>query len=341
MSNNTSVESFIEPERYELFENPAFGEVSRRQFFRIVGGGVVVALLLGDSAFGQRRGSRGGAAPKEIGAWLHIGEDGLVTVYTGKAEVGQNIRTSLTQVVAEELHTPVERIRLVMADTELTPFDMGTFGSRTTPDMASQLRRVAAAAREELIDLAAEAGEGRPGDADRQGRQGRRAGRQAFLRLRRADQGQEAHARRQRRGSDHARRQVDRRRRSVPKVDGRSFVTGAHQYASDVKRPGMLIGKVLRPPSFKATLVSVKTAAAEAMPGVMVVHDGDFVGVAAPSERQAAEALAAIQADWRETPQPSAKDLFKHLKDHAGGGGRGGRGGFGGGRTRAARSRMG
>ncbi len=124
----------------------------------------------------------------------------------------------------------------------------------------------------------------------------------------------------------------------MPKVDGRAFVTGAHPYASDVKRPGMLVGKVLRPPSFKATLVSVKTAEAEALPGVTVVHDGDFVGVAAPSEREAEDALDAVQAEWRETPQPSAKELFKYLKDHAGAGG----GGFGrAAATRAARSRKG
>src|SRR6185503_12711334 len=103
---------------------------------------------------GQRRG--GGQRPQNIGAWLHIAKDGTITVFTGKVEVGQNVRTSLTQAVAEELRAPVSSIRLVMADTQLTPFDSGTAGSRTTPDMASQFHRVAAAARELLIDLAAE-----------------------------------------------------------------------------------------------------------------------------------------------------------------------------------------
>ena len=74
--------------------------------------------------------------PREIGAWLHIGEDSAVTVYTGKVEIGQNIRTSLAQVVAEELRAPLKSIRVVMADTALVPFDAGTFGSRTTPAMA-------------------------------------------------------------------------------------------------------------------------------------------------------------------------------------------------------------
>ena len=86
------------------------------------------------------------ALPNDIAAWLHIGEDGKTTVFTGKAEMGQNIRTSLSQAVAEELHVPVHSVQMVMGDTQLTPFDMGTFGSRTTPVMNLQLRRVAAAA---------------------------------------------------------------------------------------------------------------------------------------------------------------------------------------------------
>jgi isoquinoline 1-oxidoreductase len=150
-----------EPERYELHEDSAGWELSRRQFFQIVGGGIAVALILNEiveaQAPSQRKGRRGGGSvPQEIGAWLHVGEDSAVTVYTGKVEIGQNIRTSLTQVVAEELHVPLDRIALVMADTQLVPYDFGTAGSRTTPAMASQLRRVAAAAREALIDLAAE-----------------------------------------------------------------------------------------------------------------------------------------------------------------------------------------
>src|SRR5205085_6664490 len=94
--------------------------------------------------------------PKEIGGWLHIGEDGAVTVFTGKVEGGQDIRTSLTQGGAEELRVPPAAVTMVMGDTDRTPYDMGTFGSRTTPTMAPQLRKAAAAARELLLDLAAE-----------------------------------------------------------------------------------------------------------------------------------------------------------------------------------------
>ena len=154
MSQTPISDVYLEPERYELHSDgsPHCSKMARRQFFKVLGGGIVV-LFTATSALAQRRqggrGNRraGGDTPSELGAWLHVGEEGVVTVYTGKAEVGQNIRTSLTQVVAEELPTPLDSIRLVMGDTDLTPYDRGTFGSRTTPTMAPQLRKAAAAAR--------------------------------------------------------------------------------------------------------------------------------------------------------------------------------------------------
>ncbi len=94
--------------------------------------------------------------PKTLDSWLHISENGEVTAFTGKVEVGQNVRTSLAQQVAEELRVPLSSVRLIMGDTELTPYDMGTFGSRTTPQMGMQLRKVSASARAVLIQMAAE-----------------------------------------------------------------------------------------------------------------------------------------------------------------------------------------
>ncbi len=132
--------------------------MKRRDFFAVLGGGIVVLLddeIYAQETGGPRRGAAG-AAPVEIGAWLHIGESGVVTVYTGKVEVGQNARTSLTQAVVEELHAPPSSVNIEMADTDLTPFDIGTVGSMTTPRMWPQIRRAAAAAREMLLDLAAQ-----------------------------------------------------------------------------------------------------------------------------------------------------------------------------------------
>jgi isoquinoline 1-oxidoreductase len=336
-----TLDTLFEPERYELREGPAYTfALDRREFLKTLGAGLVVLGLIervdAQESGGGRRGGRGGApAPKEIGAWLHVGEDGRVTVYTGKAEVGQNIRTSLTQVVADELRLAPASIAMVMADTKLTPFDMGTFGSRTTPDMAARLRKVAAATRELLLDRAAETWKtDRATLSANDGKVGRKgsdetldyaalAKGQALAKAVVADDVPTTPA-----GSwqvaGHA----------ATKVDGHSFVTGQHEYASDMKLPGMLHGKVLRPPSFGATLVSLDAKAAEAMPEVKVVRDGGFVGVAAPTEHQAAKALAALEATWKTDPsRVSNKDLFDHLKKPSTGGGGGGA--FGGGNAQA------
>jgi nicotinate dehydrogenase subunit B len=151
----------LEPERYEIHASPGgLTELDRREFLRVLGGGLVILCLWRDAeaqeSGGRRR--RGGgpeaATPREIGAWLHIAEDGAVTAYTGKVEVGQDIRTSLAQAIADELRLAPESISLVMGDTARVPFDRGTFGSRTTPTMAPQLRKAAAAARLLLVGLA-------------------------------------------------------------------------------------------------------------------------------------------------------------------------------------------
>jgi isoquinoline 1-oxidoreductase len=101
---------------------------------------------------------------------------------------------------------------------------------------------------------------------------------------------------------------------SVPKVSGRDFVTGTHEYASDVKRPGMLFAKIIRPTGFKASLVSANLKAAAAMPGVTVVHDGEFIGVAAPDQQTATRAANAVVVDWKVPAQPANKDLFDYLR---------------------------
>ena len=135
----------VEPERYE-FSSPSLHqfELARREFFKILGSGIAVfamarnASALQETAPGPRM--QPPQLPQEIASWLHVGDDGTVTAFTGKVEVGQNARTSLTQSVADELRVPFASVRMVMGDTELTPFDMGTFGSRTTPTMVPQLR---------------------------------------------------------------------------------------------------------------------------------------------------------------------------------------------------------
>ena len=311
----------LEPERYELTAGPAYhfelGEMQRRDFFKVLGGGVLIVLALKDSPAQQesgRGGRRGGPTrPVEVGAWLRIAEDGTVTAYTGKVEVGQNIRTSLTQAVAEELRAPVSAINLVMGDTDLTPPDAGTFGSLTTPDMFPQLRKAAAAAREIMLDLAAEQLKVERGSllaangkvthpaTDRSLGYGELSKGQKIMKAIGA-------------APLSSPEEWKVSGKALRKVNGRDIVTGKHRYTPDIKRPETLHGKVLRPSAFGATLASIDSKEAQKLPGVTVVRDGDFAGVVAPKEETAALAVAAIRAEWKATPQVSAKELFEHLR---------------------------
>jgi nicotinate dehydrogenase subunit B len=321
MSGKPDPQIPLEPERYELNAPPAYHfDLDRREFFKFLGAGILIVGVLRNAHGLQESGAvrrTDESLPKEIGAWLHLGENGIVTVYTGKVEVGQGIRTSLSQCVAEELHVPVSRIQMVMGDTHLTPFDMGTFGSRSTPTMSPQLRKVAAAARDLLIGLAAAewktdrkrliAAEGRVSDPET-----KRSLEYAVL-----VKGQQLTQTIPAEDPLIPAAQWTVQGQSLPKVDGRDFVTGKHRYPYDQKLPEMLHGKILRPTSFGATLVSIDAHEAEQIPSVTVVHDGDFVGVVAPSTEIAARALKSIRAEWKAEPQPSNQELFEYLKKNA------------------------
>ena len=320
MSNRLNIVQ-LEPERYELrAAAPYRFDLDRRDFFKFLGAGLVVVSVLKTAAAAQESGGgrqrRGDSLPKEIDAWLHIGDTGKVTVYTGKVEVGQNIRTSLTQAVSEELQVPIDSIELVMGDTQLTPFDMGTFGSRTTPTMNLQLRKVASAARDVLVGLAATQWKTDPQHlvvADGKITDPHTHHSVEYAALMKGQQLTETLPEQDPLIPATAWKVAGQ---STPKIDGRDFVTGKHRYPSDQTLPGMLYGKVLRPAAFDATLSSLNTQKAEQM-GVTVVHDGNFVGVAAPSSTAAEAALGAIHAEWKSEPQISNQELFDYLRKDA------------------------
>jgi len=323
MSNRSQRNFVVEPERYEFTAAPVHHfDLARRDFFKVLGAGIAVFVVAKD-AFAAQETAPGSKSfhneelPKEITSWLHVGEDGMVTGFTGKAEMGQNIRTSISQSLADELRVPFSSVRLVMADTTLTPFDAGTFGSRTTPTMTPQFRRVAEAARNLLVSVAAKewnvAPEGLVAlDAKVTDPVSKRSLTYAEL-ARGKTLAQNLPA------EDPVTPAAEWKIAGtpLPKVDGRAFVTGSHQYTSDMRLEGMLYGKILRPPSFGATLVSVDDGAAKAMPGVTIVRDGDFIGAAAPSADEAQKALDAIRAQWKEVPQTSSKEIFSYLKKNA------------------------
>lgn len=310
----------LEQERYELFADPIYNfTFNRRQFLKVFSGGIALLVPMSNLLAQQEQGESGRGrfdqrVPNDIGAWIHIDEAGTVSVFTGKVELGQNIRTSLAQAVAEELRVPLNTIRMVMADTDLTPFDAGTFGSRSIPFMSPQLRKAAAAARETLVALAAEhlkvaPGEVRIVDA-------RFVNHDASKSLSFADvaKGQKLVKTIPADIAITAVKDWTIAGTSVPKVSARDFVTGKHEYTSDLKRPGMLFGRVVRPAALNSSLVSAGTKAAEAMRGVTVVRDGDFIGVAAPDPQTLARAEKAIAVHWKAPGQPGAAQLFELLK---------------------------
>jgi nicotinate dehydrogenase subunit B len=310
-------------------------DLDRRRFLKVFGGGLLVVLAAPEGAAvleaqesGRTRGG-GQELPKDLAAWLHIDKNGKVTVFTGKVEMGQNIRTSLSQQVAEELRVPVESVLMVMGDTDVCPWDAGTFGSRTTPTMGPQLRAVAATARETLIDLAAERWKVPREQLTADNGRVRAAGKtplvygeltrgEKLVKTLPADAGGGAGDGAAAALTPPAQWKIAGLR--TPKVEGRAFVTGAHQYTSDMKRPGMLFGKTLRPESFEATLVSLDAAKAEGMPGVKVVRDGDYAGLVAPDAFTAERALIALAAaaTWKEKEgQPSNATIFEFFRKNA------------------------
>ncbi len=278
-------------------------------FFEVLDDGLVTVVADEDPAAGPTRGS-------EQSAWVHVGADGSVTAFTGKVEAGQGTRTALGLLVAEELAVPPGSVRVVMGSTDVSPFDLGTFGSRSMPYAAPPLRSAAAAARELLREAAAErfglpAGDLTVGAGMVAGPDGAPSiGFSDLLTgVRRVERVPAD-------GPVTPRSAWRSAGRPVPAARGAEVVTGVKHFPSDLHFDGMRHGCVLRAPAFGATLRSADTARAEALPGVSVVRDGEFIGVTAGSRDAARRAIGAIDASWDRTPQPGQDELAGYLRSH-------------------------
>jgi len=304
--------------------------LSRRTFVEVLGAGLLFSVTAG-RALAQRKGGRGGGGPggargRSIAARIHLGKDGRITVLTGKVEMGQGSRAELAQAAAEELRVPVSRIDMLMGDTSLVPDDGTTAGSQTTPRTVPAVRQGAAAAREALVRVACQRWS--VATETVQVRDGKIAHGASGRTLTYADLAREedlAKALQQAVPADVTLTPVAEWTvlgTSVPRLNRRDLVTGAHKFPSDVVRPGMLYGKVLRPPSYGAKLASIDLGPAKAMGDVVVVEDGQFVGVAAPTTFRARQALEAIArtAKWEPAPHPSSEEVFDYLRSRVQGG---------------------
>jgi nicotinate dehydrogenase subunit B len=253
-------------------------------------------------------------APDE--AWVHVAGDGTVTAFTGKVEAGQGTRTALGLLVADELALPAGSVAMTMARTDISPFDLGTFGSRSMPHAAPPLRAAAAASFRLLRETAA-ARFGLPPES-LTAANGILAGPDGAPT---ASYGElVAGQRRVERvpADGPVKPPADWRTAGRPAraVGGADVVTGAKKFPSDLRLDGMLHGCVVHSPAAGAELAGADTTAAEALPGVTVVRDGDLIGVLAASHGSARAALAAVRADWRQRPGPSAAELESYLREH-------------------------
>jgi len=312
-------EEWSEPVDYRL-------GLSRRQFVSTLGAGLLLTVWTGP-AIAQRRGPRGGPGRvRSIAARLHLGTDGTVTVLSGKVEMGQGARAELTQAAAEELRLVPEKVVMVLGDTGLVPDDGITAGSRTTPSTVPAVREAAAAARQLLLKWA---GQQWGVSAEHlELRDGRIVHPPTGRSLAYGDLAKNSAALKALDGAIPPNVTVTPVSQwkvlgtSLVRPNLRDLVTGAHKFPSDLTRPEMLYGKVLRPPAYGARLVSIDLAPAKALGDVVVVRDGDLVGVAAPTTHRARQALEVLAraAVWDERAQPSSREIFEYLRREARGG---------------------
>ncbi|HZE60973.1 MAG TPA: molybdopterin cofactor-binding domain-containing protein [Burkholderiales bacterium] len=279
--------------------------MNRRQFLQ-TGGALVVSFSI--PARAQKLPGALDRSP-QLDSWIRIGADGGITVFTGKAELGQGVKTALLQIAAEQLQVDMQAIKLVTADTALTPNEGYTAGSNSMKDSGTAILNAAAQAREILLaeaskrlgaPVTAQNGEAVTADGRRISYGQLVEGK--LLSVRAAPESK----------LSGARRFVGK---SIQRVDIPAKVTGGVAYVHDLRLPGMVHARVVRPPSYGAELKSVNTEAAAEMPGVIkIVRDGNFLAVVAGREWEAVQALRALRAGCTWTEQAKLpRDVYATL----------------------------
>jgi len=310
--------------------------LSRREFVKDTGG-LLIGFSLADGAvlpqvLAAAAESTQALSPNRLEAWLHIDRDGSVHVFTGKAEIGMGVETGLTQIVAEELDVPFSRVVFVMGDTSTTA-DQGGVGGSTSIAMGSKpLRNVAATARALLVRLAAKNLGASPDELQvREGVVSVKADPSRKISyadlaasgdldeaLKLSGEGFALNVEGLGKPKDPSSYTVVGQ--PIPRVDIAPKILGKWQYVTDVRVPGMLHGRVIRPAGVGAKLMGFDDSAAKKIPGyVQTVTKGDFVGLVAENEWAAVRAAKALRVNWSapEEAFPVQKDLYQHMRSAA------------------------
>ncbi len=291
----------------------------RRSFMQLTSVGLLLMFNMRGSTSAAALQQRRAGTPSDVNAFLHIGADSRVTCLVGKIEMGQGIMTSLPQMAADELGVPLSSVDIVMGDTDLCPFDNGTFGSLSTRQFGPVLRRAAAEARTILIEMASERLDAPAAELTVQD----------GAVVSRTDP-----ARRVTFGALTEGKRIERTLSVEPELepasaftivgtdtrrrDGHEKVTGRARYAGDIAPEGALHARIVRPPAHGATITAVDTSAAERRPGVRVVRAGDIVAVLHAHHDEADAALATVRVTT--SPSPSTvtdETIFDHIQKAA------------------------
>jgi isoquinoline 1-oxidoreductase len=290
--------------------------MQRRDFFKLIGSGIIVCFMPRCASDGTPMAAPlERDLPKDYNAFLLIGEDGTVSCFTGKIEMGQGIITSLVQMMADELNVPMEKIKLVMGDTDLCPWDGGTWGSMTTRHFGPSMRAALAEGKGVLLELASEklkvpvnqltVNDGTITDT---------ANPVNSVTYAELAKGKKIERFLKEKPSPEDYTKYTFVGKSYQRMDAKMKVTGEAKFTGDMKLPGMVFARILRPPSHGAKLTTVDTSGAEKVDGAKVVRDGDLIAVLHENRDKADQALIKIKAEYTFNELPvDDKSVFEYM----------------------------
>ncbi|MFV0590457.1 MAG: molybdopterin cofactor-binding domain-containing protein [Draconibacterium sp.] len=297
----------------------SFPGIKRRDFLRLMGGGIYIFFRVGSAMEIMAAEADQNRLPNDFNAFLQIHEDGTVTCYTGKIEMGQGVITGLAQMLADELDVAFEKVKMIMGDTDLCPWDMGTFGSLSTRAFGPYLRAAAAEARMVLLILASEVlGVSVDDLTVNEGVVFNKNDKTEKVTYPQLTEGKKIE--RFLSEKPEVKDYSEFRIMGQPKlrVDSVEKVTGKAKYSGDIRLPGMVYARILRPPSHASQLVSVDTSEAEKVEGIQIIKDDDLVAALHEDPEMADKARRLFKAKFAGDEKPvSNENVFTYLNENA------------------------
>ena len=288
----------------------------RREFLKKLGGGIIVIFSLGELSMLQGWSQNDTEEMVDFNAFLRVKEDGRVDCYTGKIEMGQGVITSLAQALSEELEIPIKSVDMIMGDTDLCPYDAGTWGSLTTRFADPVLRAAAAEAREILIDLAAQQ-LGVPNEMLEavDGTVVMKNDRSQKISYAELTKGKKIIQSLQKRPEIKKSKDFKIIGKPVISLDAEAKVAGRAKYSGDIKLPGMVYATIVRPPAYGSQKIQVDASGLDVFEGVEMVEDGNLIAVVHADPEVANRAAKKLNVTWEE-PEVKADNetIFEYFE---------------------------